>query len=178
MNLSINRWVFKNKQNQAANLRALLSLWLTPTSAQTGVQRGSLLIKLTIMLSISPHTQPFYSFSSLPSPSWLPPLRFFTWLILSCHHSHLNPVRRRPDRADWFPVRRCLERILELSGCVHPPLLHSNLRGRPCLLLRLCCRHTHTHKIHKSLHTHTHTSTWSPQYSNFSIWLFLPKGPA
>lgn len=135
------------------------------------------------MLSISPLTEPFYSFSFFLSFSWLQPFpfspshRFFTLLLLSCHHSHLNPVRRGPDRADWFPVRRCLEHILELSGHIHPPLLHSNLKRRPCLLL--CCRHAHKHTKYIRLYKqkHAYTATCSLQYSNFSIWLFPPKGP-
>lgn len=96
------------------------------------------LIRLTTILSTS----------LIPTTLSPPCLGAFT---PSCHHSHLNLVRKGADREDWFPVRRCLERILELSGLIHPPLLHSNLRGWPCLPLWLCCRHTHILKIHKKL---------------------------
>lgn len=111
----------------------------------------------------SPHVDPTSSLS----------LPFFTRLFLSCHHSHLNPACMGPDRADWFPVRRCLERVLELSGCVHPPLLHSNLKGRPCLLLRLCCRRTCTKYIKAYTPTRMHIRK-EPTVQRFQ-YLALPS---
>lgn len=184
MNLSINRWVLKNKQHQAAAFTPSCpfgSHWLL---LRPECWEESRLTQMTMMLSISPLTQPFYSFSSLPSPlprgyhpSLSLPLSVSLLGSISCHHFHLNPVCRGPDPVDWFPVRRSLKRILELYVCVHPPLLHSNLKGRPCLLFSLCWTHTHTQThtqyIYKSLHKERHTSTWSSQYSKPSKGSFL-----
>lgn len=160
MKLSISQWASKNKQDQTA-----ASMPSCPFDSHWPLLRVLVhwanynAFNQLLSLSLSTH------FPLLP-----PTLLFsstvcsFTWLLLSCHHSHLNPVRRGPDRADWFPVRRCLEHILELSERVHPSLLHSNLRGRPCLLLRLCCRHVHVPryahtkyiKAYEESHIHRH----------------------
>lgn len=138
----------KKQTSSSCCLHGPLSFWPTLTSILRPDRWEAVIIQLSIMLSISSLTQAFYSFSTVPSFSWSAllsfscSLLFFPRLCLSCRPSHLNPAHRGPDRDDWFPVRRCLERILELSGRVHPPLLHSNPEGQPCVRLWLSCMHT------------------------------------
>lgn len=174
MNVSISRWVLKNtNKTELQPSRPLVpSANTDPYSALSAERQPANPTDHNAFNQCSLSAPPLHC----SHPSFSPPsLRIFTWLLLSCHHSHLNPVRRGPDRADWFPVRRCLLHVVELSRHVHPPLLHSNLKGRPCLLFRLCCRRSHTHKIHKSLHTETHTRTEPRGANSTVISLFAPS---
>lgn len=75
-------------------------------------------------------------------------------------HFHLNAVRRGPDPPDWFPVRGCLEHILEPCVCVDPSLLHSNLKGKLSAAKDL-------------LYTHIH----SPCSQHIKVSISSPKAP-
>lgn len=85
------------------------SCWPLPTPKRSKVAS---LILLTMMLSTNLSRCGLLLISPpLPRPlSCDPPASLSVCsFTLSCHHSHLNPARRGPDREDWFPVRWCLD---------------------------------------------------------------------